>query len=215
MAQAKTMMRKVRKTEGAERFREDILARVDRTEAKLDRVCGTVESMMKPCTWVIENSDQLEVLYQKYFEYGDEDMPTETGYPPLIREMPEALAMDVAIHIGVPWPLPGVAALPEMTPEAATKVRALMEFHEGMRTGTLDQILAHRPAGLRKPGHFTLKWHLCLGALMGHRSVVTVLERAMTHASGRPFRGEPAPTTASQERRFREGRSPGVGRTYC
>ncbi len=146
-------------------------------------------------------SHHLEAAYVKYFEYDAENPPDRTGYPPLIEELPELLALDIATHIGVLWPLPAPHEIAAMEPAVQLKTKALIDLYEGMKSGSLQQIAAHRPGGVRKTGHFTLFWSLSLGTLMGHRALVNSIEKAMTHASGRTWRGEAPPASASQERR--------------
>ncbi len=89
------------------------------------------------------------------------------------------LAMDIAMHLGVPRPLLALTAIEAMAPEITSKTRALTDLRLRVRSGGRSTRSCPAQASAGPPqatALHTLVWHM-LG--MGYRAVSNIVGKAM------------------------------------
>ena len=90
-----------RRLAAVERGLEQVKHQADQTEAKVDRIQQIHE-------WVVQGTEEVEKLWQKYVETGE-----QREYWKVKEELPAVLIKELADHLGVKLPVEDEANLPE------------------------------------------------------------------------------------------------------
>ena len=110
------------------------------------------------------------------------------------RGLAEALGQDAAEHLKLGWPLammddtPLKAALRDWVTQVDVAALTIKANYKRSGDGT-----AHR-----KEGDFVVYLRPGERALHAHRLLMEHLDKALSHASGRPYKGEEAPGPAPE-----------------
>lgn len=198
----------------------ELEGRMEKAEGQLKRVCRRVDELAQPFTWVALGFLELEAAYVREVEGAEGG-----GWPALKRALPAAMARGMAAHVGCAMPESGGVV------EVGSLAAALFDWRRSVDGAVANvRAVSKREGGVgrRVPGNFVLYMRPGEASLHAHALIERVLDRALTHASGRPWRGEgpPAPpvpggrvcllfpekTDLQRERAKGKGRGQGKGK---
>jgi hypothetical protein len=178
---------------GAAEFREHVNARMTEFENRLSKCEDKISVALQPYNWVVVGTERVEAAYSECS--GMENGRVRVDYKRLKPLVAPALAQEIAEFLGFSWPLPAQQA---GEPDLLRDVREMVVL---LQRVVVVNVQDHKVAGTHKPNHYNVHFKVGATAFSMTQVLTDTIEEALTHRSGRTFRGV-APTCPQAARVF-------------
>ena len=179
---------------GAENRRriEDLESNVANIERMAKKAKVRADELFQPCTYVVEGCERLDAAFKRLVSEAE-----VSDWRALKQAAPAALLEDLAVHLGVGWPLAEAAPnAPANATATALKMLAATLIPDIVVNIFIQEKKRDDGSRERIVGTFRLVLRFGIRALQVHQLVTEQLEGALRNASGLPVRGQAPPPLA-------------------